>query len=455
MLTTFIIICVLFVLIAIAAVAVPLWRGRSLDGASSADRRETVLAILRQQAAELERERASGAIDMDEYEETRQELEHRVLEETRAAADDAAQQKASSLGRIMAMVCAVLIPVVAVSGYLALGRYTAMDPEFLKMVQQDRTREGGHSQAEMEQAINKLQARLKENPEDLNTWYLLARTCASVNRFDDAYQALKELSKRMPDNADIIADMADMLSAANGKVITPEAEKLLHDALKLDPNQWKALALLAIHSWDKERYADAARYWERLLSVVPPDFPDREQIQSNINEAKRLSGAADSKASVSGKADSAFPPAGKPASGAADAAAAPSASSASDPVPTVQPAPAASVKGTVVLGEAFKDRVKPTDTIFIYARPVEGSKMPVAFLKISVADLPYNFDLRDNMMMATGKRHLSEEKSVIVGARLSPSGNFMSQPGDIEGELSTPVDVGAEGVRIVLDTVKR
>lgn len=87
--------------------------------------------------------------------------------------------------------CVVLIPVVAVTGYMALGRYTAMDPAFLKMVEQDRGREGGHSQAEMEQMIAGLQKRLQENPEDLNTWYMLARTCASVNRFDDAYNALK------------------------------------------------------------------------------------------------------------------------------------------------------------------------------------------------------------------------------------------------------------------------
>ncbi len=91
-----------------------------------------------------------------------------------------------------------------------------------------------------------------------------------------------------------MADMADMMAAANGKVITPEVEKLLQDALKVDPNQWKALALLAMQSWDRERYAQAAQYWERLLKVVPPDFPDRDQIASNINEAKRLGGVNDS-----------------------------------------------------------------------------------------------------------------------------------------------------------------
>ena len=103
---------------------------------------------------------------------------------------------------------------------------------------------------------------------------------------------------------------------------------------------------------------------------------------------------------------------------------------------------------------SFKDRVKPTDTVFVYARPVEGSKMPVAFLKITAQELPYQFGLQDNMTMATGKRHLSDEKTVIIGARLSPTGNFMSQPGDIEGEVATPVNVGSDNVKITLDTLK-
>lgn len=430
MLTTFIIICAIFSLIAILFVAIPLWRGKPMTGEADGDRREAILAILRQQAADLERDREAGRIDNDEYEESRQELEHRVLEETRATQDEKSG-KASSLGRVMALVCVVLIPVVAVTGYMALGRYTAMDPAFLKMVEQDRGREGGHSQAEMEQMIAGLQKRLQENSEDLNTWYMLARTCASVNRFDDAYNALKELNKRMPESADIVADMADMLAASNGKVVTPEVEELLHEALRLDPNQWKALALLAIHSWDKERFADAAKYWEHLLEVVPPDFPDREQIQSNINEAKRLSGAADKMASSRSQTENA-----------------------SKAVPTVKPGPIASIKGTVDVATSFKDRVKPTDTVFVYARPVEGSKMPVAFLKITAQELPYQFDLQDNMTMATGKRHLSDEKTVIIGARLSPTGNFMSQPGDIEGEVATPVNVGSDNVKITLDTLK-
>ena len=109
---------------------------------SDADRREAVLAILRRQAADLEAERAAGSIDEDEYEEARSELKRRVLEE--AKTDSAAKSgKSLTATRILAIVCAVLIPASAVFGYLALGRYTAMDPDFIAMMAYVACVEGG------------------------------------------------------------------------------------------------------------------------------------------------------------------------------------------------------------------------------------------------------------------------------------------------------------------------
>ena len=100
MLTTFIIICVVFCLIAMAAVALPLWFG-GRKAADAEDRHETILGILRQQAADLEKEREAGRIDLDEYEESRLELERRVLEETARDTDAEVkdQSKVAQIGR--------------------------------------------------------------------------------------------------------------------------------------------------------------------------------------------------------------------------------------------------------------------------------------------------------------------------------------------------------------------
>ena len=428
MLTTFIIICVVFCLIAMAAVALPLWFG-GRKTAESLDRHETILTILRQQAADLEKDRAAGRIDIDEYEESRLELERRVLEETSRDTDAEARDQ-SKTARIVAVVLAVAIPAAAVFGYLALGRYNAMDPAFLEQVQAQQRQMRGHSQSDMMAAVERLQKRLKETPDDAQTWYMLARTLSNVGRFAEALEAFREVDRLVPNNADILADMADMTAAANNKMINDEARELLHRALKIDPGQWKSLALLAIDAWDHEKYAEAANYWEKLLVVLPEDFGDAEQIRNNINEARRLAGM-------------------DPAARQAEAE-----SFKGESVPTVQTAAPSFVAGRVTLDKAHAAKVKPEDVVFIYARPTTGSKMPVAFMRITAKELPFDFKLTSDMTMAMGATTLADVKDVIVGARISHTGNFMPQPGDLEGETAGPVRTGTEGIDLVISKVR-
>ena len=92
--------------------------------------------------------------------------------------------------------------------------------------------------------------------------------------------------------------------------------------------------------------------------------------------------------------------------------------------------------------------VSPEDTVFIFARPAEGARVPLAVLRKQVRDLPSDFSLDDSLAMSPAAR-LSQASSVIVGARISKSGNPMSQPGDIE-VLSAPVAPGAQGLKLVL-----
>ena len=420
--TLFIIICAVMAIAAVACVAVPLWTG-GRRSAGEDTRRDENLAILRQHAKDLAQAKAAGKIDADTYADARTELERRVLEETQEGGRPAAR---SGAARRLAVVLAVLIPLAAAFGYAALGRFTAMDPVFLKMMSDETKMAGGHTMADMQRAIDDLRARVKEHPEDVNGWYLLARTCASLERYPEALAAYRELSKLVPDNADILADMADMMAAVNNKTIDASVEKVLRRALEIDPKQWKALALLAISEWGRQNYAAAANYWERLVAAVPPDFPDLDQIKLNIAEARRLAGLppAPGEASAGGKS-----------------------SSGAEVPPTQAAAPESAVAGRVTLSAALADKVQPGDAVFIYARPVTGSRMPVAFIRITAKELPYDFRLTSDMRMATGGANLSELSEVIIGARVSHSGNFMPQPGDCEGETG-PVKVGDGSVQL-------
>jgi cytochrome c-type biogenesis protein CcmH len=92
-----------------------------------------------------------------------------------------------------------------------------------------------------------------------------------------------------------------------------------------------------------------------------------------------------------------------------------------------------------------------TDTVFIFARAVEGSRMPLAVLRIPARDLPKDFRLDDSMGMAPGVK-LSAAPAVIVEARISKSGNALPQAGDLSGK-SAPVKPGASGIKVTIDQV--
>ena len=107
------------------------------------------------------------------------------------------------------------------------------------------------------------------------------------------------------------------------------------------------------------------------------------------------------------------------------------------------------IAGTVKLAPALASKVSPTDTVFIFARAVDGPRMPLAILKKQAKDLPVAFTLDDSMAM-TPNFALSNFPSVIVGARVSKSGNATPQSGDLEG-LSSAVKIGATDLAVVID----
>jgi cytochrome c-type biogenesis protein CcmH len=110
------------------------------------------------------------------------------------------------------------------------------------------------------------------------------------------------------------------------------------------------------------------------------------------------------------------------------------------------------VSGRVTLAKSLAAQAGPSDTLFVFARPADGSRMPLALLRAQVKDLPLEFSLDDSLAMNPAAR-ISGAKQVVIGARISKSGQAMPQPGDLQG-FSAPVAVGARGVAVeITETV--
>jgi cytochrome c-type biogenesis protein CcmH len=201
-------------------------------------------------------------------------------------------------------------------------------------------------------------------------------------------------------------DFADVLAMARGQRLEGEPEKLIQRALEIDPQNLKGLALAGTVAFERKDYAQAAAYWQRMLPLVPADSEDARVIQQNVAEAKSLAGTGSA---------------------------------------------ASTLRGTVSIAPTLKSKAAPDDIVFVFARAAEGPPMPLAVARARVRDLPYSFRLDDSMAMTPAMK-LSAFPRVVVGARVSKSGNATPQPGDLQG-ASAPVANDAGEVRVVIDRV--
>jgi cytochrome c-type biogenesis protein CcmH len=109
------------------------------------------------------------------------------------------------------------------------------------------------------------------------------------------------------------------------------------------------------------------------------------------------------------------------------------------------------VRGKVVLSAALAAKASPGDTVFVFARAAQGPRVPLALVRRQVKDLPFEFSLDDSMAMMPDFT-LSKYSPVIVGARISHSGDAIAAPGDLQG-FSKAVTVGSNGVNVTIDQV--
>jgi cytochrome c-type biogenesis protein CcmH len=397
-------------------------------------RMDTPIDQIREQIRQLAELNASGELGDAQYQQSRSALERKLVDAVMAAPVAPAVASAPVGGptarpswRLLAAIGAFVL-IVVVAGYAWLGTPAGVDT----VGTPSRTVASGDGQAsphalspeQIESMIDRLAARLKDNPDDVEGWVMLARSQAVSGRHAESVPAFRKAVALRGDDPTLLADFADALAVAQGGRIEGEALTVIEHALKIDPDNVKALALAGTAAFDRKDYAGAIRHWERLVARAPADNPLVERMKDGLDEARRLAGGAAQPA-----AKSAPVAAGGSAAGGAAAAAS-----------------SASVSGTVRLAQELAGQAAPDDTLFVYARAAEGSRMPLAILRRQVKDLPLEFTLDDQLSMSPAAR-LSSASRVIVAARISKSGQATAQPGDLFGQ-SAVVSLGARGLQI-------
>ena len=406
------------VTVALLFVLPPLLRKREPTAVS---RDELNTEVIKTQLVELDADLAAGKLDEDQYGAARTDLEQELLYDL--ARSGPAQREPRS-GRWATLLIIPLLPLCAVLLYQQLGSIELI--ERLQQVQTFQSQPVQQQAATIEDMVAGLAARLQQQPDDLEGWTMLARTYNILERYSKAEAAYENVLRLGGENAGVLTDYADAMAMANGGTFTDKSGALLTRALELDPDNVKGLWLAGHWKNQSGMYAEAIGYWQKAALQLPEDGQDRPVITRQIQQAQQQLGIA---------VDSEQQATTSPAAVSPD-------KSASSVTLQVQ----------VSLDPALVAKTSPGDTVFIFARAAQGPRMPLAIVRKQVKDLPVTVVLDDTMAMAPGMM-LSGFEEVLVGARISKSGNAMAQSGDLQGSKSPVHPADLASLDIVIDSV--
>ena len=280
-------ICTILVVIALAFILPPLLqRPATSQAATDKERREANIEIYRDQLAELETDLHNGIVSKEQYQQDRDEIERRLLEDLKISESET-KTTADFRKRNVVYALAIGLPLVAVLFYLKVGELKALSPSEMQRPAAEPSSQM-RSQQQIEANVSALVERLKTNPNDAQGWVMLARSYASMERYAEALGAFAKATELQPNNADLWAQYAVAAAMANNRKLEGQPLQLVNTALKIDPNNTTALGLAGTAAFQRKEYKQAIDYWSRVLKNVEPGSEIASQVQQRIDEAKSL-----------------------------------------------------------------------------------------------------------------------------------------------------------------------
>ncbi|EWC42043.1 c-type cytochrome biogenesis protein CcmI [Stutzerimonas stutzeri] len=385
-------------LVALAFLLFPILRGRRAQ--TEEDRTALNVALYEERLSELTAQHGAGTLSDEQLEAGRADAARELLEDT----EERGTPSVARLGRSVPLIAAILVPLVGYGLYMHWGASGKVQMA-RQFSEQPRT---------IEEMTARLELAVKEQPDSAEAWYFLGRTYMNQERPEDAAQAfgrVVELAGRQPE---LLGQLAQALYFARGRQWSAELQGLADEALRGDPQEVTSLGLLGIAAYEEARYADAVRFWEQLVAVLPDGDPSREAIRGGIDRARAQLG--------------------EPAAAQ---------------VPAASEAEGLTLQVEVELDPEVAKAVSPQDSVFVFARAVSGPGVPLAAKRLTVADLPATISLGDADAMVPSLKISSVEQVTLV-ARVSRTGD--ATKGEWLGQSEALQTKGEERtVRLTID----
>ncbi|MGQ9831250.1 MAG: c-type cytochrome biogenesis protein CcmI [Thermochromatium sp.] len=436
----------LLLALSLVFVLAPLVRPTPPDSAPGQDRLN--LEVFQQRLKELDADLEVGFLDQAQYDAARRDLERELLYDLGGTQTTAVTQESSVYSRwAMAVVLALVVPAATVLAYLERGRLDLIDPRQAAMVD-----DANAKTASLEELVQRLEQRLEQDPANLEGWMMLSRTYLAMGRLNAGVKAMERAYALAPNEVELKLAYAEVLGLADpNKSLLGRPAELIAEALEQEPTNSNARWFSGLVAFQRGQYQAARTLWQSILDELAPESEEADNLRKMMDEALRRAGIPAETASVT-PGEAAETTASETE---ASASATPQADAAD--TQTESEVPAATSKArltvTVSLDPSVSDRVSPDDTVFVFARAVQGPPMPLAVQRLQVKDLPATVTLDDSQAMNPALR-LSAFTQVQVVARVSMSGQATPQPGDLFGESEPVQHDAATEVRIHIDQVR-
>ncbi|GAB7529727.1 c-type cytochrome biogenesis protein CcmI [Pseudomonas sp. 3A(2025)] len=358
---------VLLLLVAASFLLIPILRSRT--PAAGQDRTALNVALYEERLGELQAQHAAGVLDAAQLHDGKAEAARELLTDTQGAEQPAPAPR-RSLGKAVPLLAAVLVPLLGLGLYLHYGARERVE----------LAREFATPPTSLADMTHRLERTVEVQPDSAEGFYFLGRSYMAQQRHGDAARQFERAAALAGRQPELLGQWAQALYFAGNKAFSPQVQALTDEALKADPNEVTSLGLLGIAAFEGGRFQLAVDYWTRLQGLLPAQDPSRDALQGGIERAR---------ANLSG---------GTPAAVAEQ-----------------------TLKVRVQLADGLKSQVQPGDSVFIFARAVDGPPAPLAVKRVTVAQLPIEVELGDSDAMMPQLK-LSNFAQVQLMARISRAG---------------------------------
>ncbi len=186
---------------------------------------------------------------------------------------------------------ATLVVVVTSIGYAWVG-----SPRLLPVTPDAPPGPGPSADAQ----VDEVQHRAEMRPTEANGWIQAGRAQAVLNHGQAAVDDYRRAAALRPNDANVLADLADMLAAVGNGSLEGEPIALVDKALSIDPNHVKALALKGSYAMTQRDFRTALTAWNQALKVAQPDDPVAQFLRTQLDSMREMAArAASAPASVS------------------------------------------------------------------------------------------------------------------------------------------------------------